>query len=213
MRSSSLQDRKINIIAEFSLHLCSWVSAHFWPCLSSTQAMDKAFAWRRTCLVPALREALSTSACVQKHLELICTSVKTLQHVPQLLHFSLRAKHSGWMAAPHFAFSPLQRMFVWVLTTCGFLVCASSLSNCLNLNFKADTLPDLSLLTSLQCITSSLPTSCLIRNYRSLMTHFSIKFVSQNNIHSCMHVYVSQDLTFGFQFSVACIYITKISEK
>lgn len=189
VRSSLLQDWKINIMPEFSLHLCSWVSAHFWPCLSSTQARTKPLPGEEPALPQLCCQVLSTSPRAQKHFELICASLKTLQHVSQLLHFSLRATYSAWMAALHSARSPLQRVFVWVLTTSGFLVYASGLSNCLNLNFKADTLPDLFLLTSLQCITSSLPTLCLIEIYRSIMTHFSIKFVSHNKIHACMFTY------------------------
>jgi len=57
------------------------------------------------------------------------------------------------------------------------------------MNFKADTLPDLFLFTSVLCIASSLLIVVLIKNYRGLTRYFYVRFVSKNNMHACLFMY------------------------
>lgn len=116
---------------------------------------------RRACLVPTMG-ALSPflMPCTEAQHQTDLHFSRNFAVVPQLLYFSLRTSHRGWMAAFHSACPPLKKVVVWVLTTSGFLVCAFGLSNCLNLNFKADTLPDPFLLTSVLFMASSLLTFC-----------------------------------------------------
>lgn len=158
-RSASLEIKSTFFRVSIAFLLLS-ISA-LWSCLSSSLAWMEPLSRGELAMSP-LSGALSpfhlpyTEVQNETHLHF----GRNFAVIPQLLYFSLRTSQCGWMAAFHSACSPLKKVFVSVLATSGFLVCAFGLSNFLNLNFKADTLPDPFLLTSVLFMASSLLTFC-----------------------------------------------------
>lgn len=153
---------------------------------------DKASAKRRTCLVPMLSgSAEPISTChAQKHTtKLICTSVEILQSFPSCHISALGYRIRGewqlfillallWIGylfecSLHLAF--LFVPLVWVIA----LIWISRLT------------PYLTLFCSLlYCVLHpAFLLSVLIKNYRGLMSHFYVKFISKNNMHARMFMY------------------------
>lgn len=152
MRRSVSQDIKLTFFWVSISFLLLHISA-FWSCHSNPLAWMEPLSRAGAAVSPL-------SPCTEAKHQTDLHFSRNFAVIPQLLYFSLRTLHCGWMAAFLSACSPLKKVFVSVLTTSGFLVCAFGLSNCLNLNFKADTLPDPFLLTSVLFMASSLLTSC-----------------------------------------------------
>lgn len=200
MRRSVSQDIKLTFFWVSISFLLLHISA-FWSCHSNT------LAW----MEPLSRAgaAVSPLSChaQKQNTKLICTSVEILQSFPSCYISALGHCTAGeWQLFSRLALLWRRYLFqyslhlaflfvplVWVIA----LIWISRLTPCLTLFYSLR-----------YCLWHpAFLLVVLIKNYSSLTTHFYIKFISKNNMHACMYVYVPQDLTFGFQYSLLCVYI------